>query len=231
MALDSVHARLAELAELAQRTKNPSSSPAASDLGAPASLPSLSFGEVLASLAADQPFSLAGAVPVPYGQLVSAAYPSTYGQPAAFGYGSGAGQRALAAAAQEVGHAEFPPGSNDGPRIAQYRSAVAGSYDGAPWCGYFVSYAAAMAGAPIGHGGTGLGSVAQIEQWGRDTGRLLPPGAPPAPGDLVLYGHDHVGIIEAVHPDGSLTTIEGNHLEAVSRVQRAPGEATGFVRL
>ena len=222
MAIDSVYARLAELAELAERTQAPGSSPTAPE--------QIRFGPETARSFSDVLNSLAG---YPVGDQRSLAAVGQYGVAAApqLGYGGSAGQRALAVAASEVGHAEVPPGSNDGPRIDQYRSAVAGSYRGAPWCAYFVSYAAAQAGTPIGHGGTGLGSVAGIEQWGRETGRLLPPGAAPVPGDVVLYGHDHAGIVEAVHPDGSLTTIEGNHEDAVTRVLRDPGEATGFVRL
>src|SRR3954451_4812876 len=39
----------------------------------------------------------------------------------------GPGAAIVAAAAGEVGQAEQPPGSNDSPRIAQYRSAPAGA--------------------------------------------------------------------------------------------------------
>jgi hypothetical protein len=142
-----------------------------------------------------------------------------------------AGERALAIAAGEVGQAEIPPGSNEGPAIARYRAAVAGSYGGAPWCAYFVSWAAAQAGAPLGESGEGYGAVEQIHDWAVRTGRLLPAGAVPQLGDIVLYGGRHVGIVEAVNPDGSLTTIEGNYQNRVGRVHRSPSEATGFVRL
>ena len=141
------------------------------------------------------------------------------------------GARALAAAEGEVGVAEVPPGSNDGPRIADYRSAVAGAAPGEPWCAYFVSWAAAQAGTPLGDSGQGLGSVAEITDWAQQTGRYLPAGSTPQPGDLMLFGDQHVGVVESVNPDGSLTTIEGNYGNAVSRVHRMPSEATGFVRL
>jgi cell wall-associated NlpC family hydrolase len=142
-----------------------------------------------------------------------------------------AGSRALAYAQAEVGQGEEPPGSNDGPRLALYRSAVAGAAPGEPWCAYFVSWAAQQAGVPLGDAGTGLGSVAQITDWAQRTGRLLPPGAQPQPGDLILFGDRHVGLVESVAPDGSLTTVEGNYAQSVSRVQRSPSEATGYVRL
>jgi surface antigen len=142
-----------------------------------------------------------------------------------------AGERMLSVAQAEVGVAEAPPGSNDGERIAEYRTAVAGSYPGAPWCAYFVSWAAAQAGTPIGDTGQGYGAVSQIADWGARTGRLLPAGAEPQPGDIILFGSAHVGLVESVNPDGSLTTVEGNSSQAVSRVQRQRSEATGFVRL
>jgi cell wall-associated NlpC family hydrolase len=143
-------------------------------------------------------------------------------------YGSTAGSRALAAAQTQIGQAEQPPGSNDGPAIAMYRSTVDGSYAGAPWCAYFVSWAAAQAGAPIGDRGQGLGSVAAITGWAGRTGRLV---SQPQPGDLILFGTRHVGIVQSVNPDGSLTTVEGNASSAVSVEQHSPSEATGFVRL
>jgi cell wall-associated NlpC family hydrolase len=142
--------------------------------------------------------------------------------------GATAGSRALAAAQTQIGQAEQPPGSNDGPAIGIYRSAVEGACPGAPWCAYFVSWAAAQAGAPIGDRGQGLGSVAAITEWAGRTGRLV---SQPQPGDLILFGTDHVGIVQSVNPGGTLTTVEGNASNAVSVEQHSPGEATGFVRL
>jgi cell wall-associated NlpC family hydrolase len=141
------------------------------------------------------------------------------------------GAKALRVALGEIGQAEQPPGSNDSPRIAVYRSAVQGAVSGQPWCAYFVSWAAAQAGAPLGETGQGFGAVAQIEDWARRTGKLLPAGATPRPGDLILFGTQHVGIVESVASDGTITTVEGNTGDAVRRRSRSPGEATGYVRL
>ena len=140
----------------------------------------------------------------------------------------GAGARALAAAEIQVGQTEQPSGSNDGPAIGHYRGAVAGAVAGAPWCAYFASWAAAQGGAPLGDAGQGLGSVSAIADWARRSGRLV---STPQPGDLILFGSQHVGIVESVNADGSLTTIEGNEGDAVTRRSRSAGEATGFVRL
>jgi hypothetical protein len=142
-----------------------------------------------------------------------------------------AGARALTAAQGELGVSEEPPGSNDSPRIAQYRTATQGAYAGAPWCAYFVSWAAAQAGTPIGANGSGLGSVEGVRAWAEGAGKLLPQGAQPQPGDLILFGGAHIGIVESVNPDGSLVTVEGNHSHKVDRVNRSRGEATDFVRL
>jgi len=157
---------------------------------------------------------------------------ATYAAPFSAYGSSQAGLRTLAAATGELGVSEEPPGSNDGPRIAQYRAATAGAADTpGRWCAYFVSWAAAQAGAPLGDEGQGFGAVSQIHDWAAQTGRLLQPGEPPRPGDLILFGSEHVGIVESVGPGDRLTTIEGNHDDRVERVDRRLGEASGFVRL
>src|SRR3954454_6008754 len=72
------------------------------------------------------------------------------------------GAKMVAIAAREVGQAESPPGSNNSPRIAQYRSATAGSPGPGPWCAYFTSWVAHEAGAPVGPNGSGFGSGATL---------------------------------------------------------------------
>ncbi len=160
-------------------------------------------------------------------QQALAAAGTTQASPVATG-GTNAGLTALQVAQSQVGVTEQPPGSNDGPQIAQYRTATQGAYAGAPWCAYFVSWCAAEAGAPIGSQGQGLGSVAEITDWARSTGRLT---QTPAPGELILFGTEHVGIVKSVNPDGSLTTVEGNASDGVREETRWPSEATGYVQL
>src|SRR3954468_5701976 len=73
--------------------------------------------------------------------------------PAGTGATAGGGTQAmLQAAAGEGGQTAQPPGSNDSPRIAQYRQATAGAGVG-PWCAYFASWAARQAGMPLGEQG------------------------------------------------------------------------------
>ena len=140
------------------------------------------------------------------------------------------GARVVAAAQGEVGQAEQPPGSNDSPRIAMYRTATAGSGVG-PWCAYFVSWAARQAGAPLGNQGQGFGSVDQLWSWAQSSGRAYSGTTQqPQPGDLIVF-HEHVGIVEAVLPDGRIQTIEGNSSDRVSRRVHAPADAVGYVRV
>jgi hypothetical protein len=145
--------------------------------------------------------------------------------------GTPAGQAILAAVRPEVGQTEQPPGSNDSSRIAQYRQATAGSGVG-PWCAYFVSWAARQAGVPIGDSGQGYGLVDDVMAWGQRTGKALPAGSTPQPGDLIVWD-EHIGIVESVGADGSIKTIEGNSSNMVARRQYGSdgGGAVGYVRL
>jgi hypothetical protein len=153
--------------------------------------------------------------------------PMTSASPA----GTPAGQAILNAIRPEVGVAEQPPGSNDSPRIAQYRQATAGSGVG-PWCAYFVSWAARQAGVPLGDQGQGFGRVDDVMAWAQNTGKALPAGSTPAAGDLIVWD-EHIGVVESVDPDGTIHTIEGNSSDKVS--QRTYGSdgggAVGYVRL
>jgi hypothetical protein len=141
------------------------------------------------------------------------------------------GAGVLAAVQREVGVAEQPPGSNDSPRIAQYRQATAGSGVG-PWCAYFTSWAAREAGMPLGENGQGFGSVDALYGWAQRAGRAVPngPGVVPRPGDLIVWD-EHIGVVESVLPDGSVQTIEGNSSDQVSRRTHEAGSALGYVRM
>jgi hypothetical protein len=146
--------------------------------------------------------------------------------------GTSAGLAALAAAKGEVGVAEQPPGSNDSPRIAQYRQATAGSGVG-PWCAYFTSWAARQAGVPLGDAGQGFGRVDDVYAWAQRTGKAIPAGqGPPQPGDLIVWD-EHIGVVDSVDPDGTIHTIEGNSSDRVSQRTYGPdgGGAVGYVRL
>lgn len=206
MAVEEVLARISEIESLAARFAGQAGGAPTTDFAQTLARASLAPGTVRTPTT--QPLVALGASPAP-------------GQ---------AGTRALAAAQGEIGVAEEPSGSNDGARIRDYRTAD-GSSAGMPWCATFVSWAAKSVGAPLGENGQGFASVADIEAWGRRTGRFVPVTEEPRPGDIVLYGTRHVGFVESVGPGDHVTTVEGNHGDKVARVDRTRSEITGYVRL
>jgi hypothetical protein len=148
------------------------------------------------------------------------------------GAGTPAGQAIVNLVREEVGVAEQPPGSNDAPRIAQYRQATVGSGVG-PWCAYFTSWAAREAGVPLGDAGQGFGRVDDVYAWAQRAGKAIPAGSgQPQPGDLIVWD-EHIGVVESVLPDGRVQTIEGNSSDQVSRRvhDASGGGAIGYVRL
>jgi cell wall-associated NlpC family hydrolase len=212
--------RVAELRLLVDRTLNPTATPAS---GFDAAL-----GEALSATGATAP---AAAATVATPAVASTAPTSAVGAPSA-----AAAQR-VATAAAEVGVREEPPGSNDGARIAEYRTATQGAGVG-PWCAYFVSWVGARSGTPLGPGGTGQGWVPAVQEWLEREGRWVTPSQGVArPGDLVIFDRDgdgttdHIGLVESVEPDGRVHTIEGNSSDAVNRRSYAPGEVAGYGRL
>jgi hypothetical protein len=189
----------------------------ADSTGSAASASPPSFASALAQAGAAAPGSSLSAASV--GGL-----PTTSGDPAG---------RIVAAAETQIGQTEQPPGSNESPAIAEYRSATVGALPGAPWCAYFASWAARQAGEPLGTNGEGLGSVSGIWSWAQNTGRAIAngPGVVPKPGDLIVFGDEHVGIVRGVLPNGNIQTIEGNYENKVSLNERPPGEASGYVEM
>jgi CHAP domain len=168
---------------------------------------------------------------LPAGMAASASTPAQPLQPPVAG-GTPAGQAIVNLVRGEIGQAEQPPGSNDSPRIAQYRQATAGSGVG-PWCAYFTSWAAREAGVPLGDAGQGFGRVDDVYAWAQRTGKAIPAGSgAPQPGDLIVWD-EHIGVVESVLPHGQIQTIEGNSSDAVTRrVHDASGDgAIGYVRL
>lgn len=133
----------------------------------------------------------------------------------------------------EVGQVEAPPGSNDSERIAQYRSAVPGGPVG-PWCAYFASWVAKENGKPLGDRGQGFARVDDVYAWAQRTGRALPngPAVQPQPGDLIIWD-EHMGVVESVGADGTITTIEGNSSDSVARRRhgRDGDGAIGYVSM
>jgi hypothetical protein len=203
MSFDVALARMSQLQSLF--------APAASAPAAPAAAPATAFSSALQNA----------------GATASLAPAATTGAP------TSAGQAVLNAVRGEVGVAEQPKGSNDSPRIAQYRQATAGSGVG-PWCAYFTSWAARESGVPLGDSGQGFGRVDDVYAWAQKAGKAVPngEGVQPQPGDLIVWD-EHIGVVESVGTDGTINTIEGNSSDQVSQRSYPPGTrpAIGYVRL
>jgi hypothetical protein len=225
MSLESTLARISAIeAALAPPPATSGGAPASTGSAPASRTSSTTFSQLLNQAATGSSTLLPGASPL---GVSPASAPLTTGE------ASPAALAAVAAARTQVGQAEMPPGSNDSPRIAEYRSAVAGSVVG-PWCADFASWSAAQAGIPLGENGEGFQSVGALWEWAEGSGRAIPASAgSPQPGDLIVWGSDHVGIVEAVDPDGTIHTIEGNSSDEVAQRTYGPGEsgATGYVRL
>jgi hypothetical protein len=134
----------------------------------------------------------------------------------------------IAQAELDRGVRESPLGSNRGVRIRMYGQAVRPSERAYPaaWCGYFVSWVARRAGQPIGPRGIGFSSVARLRAWAIRSGHWTHRAAP---GELVVFA-DHVGVVSTVR-GRSLTSIEGNWSDRVTRVAHRESEADGYVVL
>jgi hypothetical protein len=214
MSLEIAIARMAELQSLLQPRPVQTTPPAAT---------STSFSGTLQSAQGGLGAGMGASPLAATGQTMALSGPTT---------GSSAGQAIVNLVRQEVGVAEQPPGSNDAPRIAQYRQATVGSGVG-PWCAYFTSWAAREAGVPLGDNGQGFGRVDDVYAWAQRAGKAIPAGSgQPQPGDLIVWD-EHIGVVESVLPDGRIQTIEGNSSDQVSRrVHDQSGNgAIGFVRL
>jgi hypothetical protein len=127
--------------------------------------------------------------------------------------GSGSGSAIVRVALSQLGVTERPIGSN-----------CTGYGPCEEWCALFVAWVWQHAGVEMSGGTAPYAYSGSIYEWAEaNSGRVLPPGATPAPGDAVLYGSgpqdsDHIGIVERVFPDGEIITIEGNYADEVARV-------------
>lgn len=117
----------------------------------------------------------------------------------------------LAAARALLGTAENPPGSNHNFITSWY------GFDG-PWCDMAVSYEAAQSSNLSAVLGKFAYTVAHAQAF-QNAGRWHYGLGGVRPGDIVFFdwdgggsiaGIDHVGLVEAVHSNGTITTLEGN---------------------
>lgn len=137
----------------------------------------------------------------------------------------------LAAARDQIGVREEPPGSNRGAKVDVFTgmSGEPKREKGPPWCAHFLSWCAAQtdAGSPFGR----LASTYKIAEWGRRQRRIV---EAPEPGDIfcILRGdyHGHCGFVCHVYGDGTVATIEGNSSHACRGLIRRVSSFTAIVR-
>lgn len=116
--------------------------------------------------------------------------------------------KVLAGARKHIGFVETPENRTE---FGKWYGA-----DGNPWCAMFVSKVFHDAGLALpASTRKGFAYTPSGARWFRDQGRWSDH---PHVGDVVFFRMpgtakkriNHVGIVEQVHPDGSITTIEGN---------------------
>jgi hypothetical protein len=93
-----------------------------------------------------------------------------------------------------------------------------------PWCADFVSWVYMTAGRPFAGGVDGwrIASAPGLQAWFERRAWFSARGtAAPAPGDVVSFRHEHVGIVVSASPS-EIETVEGNSGDAVA-VRRYPG--------
>ncbi|MFC0598385.1 peptidoglycan-binding protein [Streptomyces palmae] len=130
-----------------------------------------------------------------------------------------------------LGTGENPPGSN--------RNAITKWYGfSGPWCDMTVSYAAAHSDNLSAVCGKYAYTVAHAQAF-RSKGRWHYGLGGVRPGDIVFFDWsgsrsigaiDHVGVVEAVHSNGTITTIEGNTSNLCQRRRRNSSTVVGYGR-
>lgn len=115
----------------------------------------------------------------------------------------------------DAGVKEEPPGSNKSPRILEYTDGNAER-----WCADFVSWVYKQAGKPFTGGSSGgwrIAGALAVGRWFESNKLWINRGdSDPQPGDVIVFNHGHVGLVEKV--DGNtIETIEGNSSDKISR--------------
>jgi len=128
------------------------------------------------------------------------------------GAGSGGAKRALAWVASKVGFKETGPNSGG---IASYLNRRFGM-NGQPWCSMFTSAAVSKGGAPSSARTASVAEVRRKASLGEGYQRGLIPRGRARAGDLILFGNDHIGMVESVR-GGKIVMVAGNDSDGVQR--------------
>lgn len=159
-----------------------------------------------------------------YNNIVLYYAPNSNGSSSSSGGSSGSSssqaEKILAMARSQLGTSENPSGSNKIKYNTEYYgTAVSG--DAYPWCVVFVWWVFKQCGlSNLFYGGNKVASCSVASSWFKNRGQWVTSGY--KPGDLVFFNWGHIGIVESVSGN-SLTCIEGNCYNAVSRIVRTSG--------
>jgi hypothetical protein len=142
----------------------------------------------------------------------------TPGSPASFSTqhlpSGGGASSALAWAKSTIGAAETD-GPNRGKRVDSWQQRFGMS--GQPWCAMFTSLAATKGGmAKSGRTASVAAVRSQAQAGSAAYQRGFISGKQAKAGDLILFGNDHIGMVESVGPNG-ITMIAGNDSNKVQR--------------
>lgn len=130
-----------------------------------------------------------------------------------------------------IGLGEYPPGSNRN-KVTSWYNMVG------PWCDMAITYAAAHSDNLSAVGGRYAYTVWHAQKF-QSMGRWHYGIGGIRPGDIVFFDWsgsrrvgsiDHVGIVEAVHSNGTITTIEGNTSDVCMRRKRTSAYIVGYGR-
>lgn len=132
----------------------------------------------------------------------------------------------LSIAASQLGVREEPDSSNLTPYSTWY--GVQGA-----WCAMFQSWCFFHAGLPLGgQSSKGFAWCSAGSDWFKAQGRHTDGTDGLRAGDVIFFewgstagGFDHVGLVEAVNGNGTITTLEGNVGNRVQRLNRPLGTA------
>lgn len=130
-----------------------------------------------------------------------------------------------------LGVGEYPPGSNQN-KVTSWYGMIG------PWCDMAITYAAAHSDNLAAVGGRYAYTVWHAQRF-QAMGRWHYGMGGIRSGDIVFFDWsgrrsigaiDHVGIVEAVHSDGTVTTIEGNTSDLCMRRKRTSAYIVGYGR-
>ncbi|MGI5169994.1 CHAP domain-containing protein [Spirillospora sp. CA-253888] len=140
-------------------------------------------------------------------------------------------QRMIATAKSQLGQGEAADGTSFYGRWYDRHTRQSG-FAGAAWCDMFLAWVADTNGQTAA---TGVFAYTPSHaSWFAARGRF---DRTPRPGDFVFYDWggsrsisaiDHIGLVTAVNPDGTISTVEGNVTNKVVTRKRTLGNVVGF---